>query len=192
MRIRYLIGIDEAGRGPLAGPVSVAAVLIPAAFNEFFFQGIRDSKKLSPKMRDLWYAKLLKREGGLLWSASFSSHRIIDRKGITKAVSQALERCLSAFPVDPGECRVFLDAGLRAPQAFVRQESIIRGDEQVPLIAAASIIAKVRRDRHMTALARRFPQYGFEVHKGYGTRAHQEALREHGLSEIHRTTFCKV
>lgn len=190
MRTRYLIGIDEAGRGPLAGPVSVAAVIIPVNFNTFFFEGIRDSKKLTERDRERWYAKLVRQEGGLRWSASFASHAIIDRRGITKAVAGALRRCLAQFPVEPDHVRVFLDAGLKAPPEFIHQESIIRGDEQVPLIAAASIIAKVRRDRRMTALAQKFPHYGFDIHKGYGTRAHQAAIQQFGLSEIHRTTFC--
>ncbi len=192
MRHRFLIGIDEAGRGPLAGPVSLAAVMVPADFNLFFFRGIKDSKQLNERERETWYEKILHFGGGLEWSASFSSHSIIDRKGITKAVYQALSRTLRMLPVDPEECRVLMDGGLKAPPEFIYQETLIRGDETVALIAAASIIAKVKRDRHMKSLARKFPQYGFDVHKGYGTDNHRQAIQSFGLSEIHRTTFCHL
>ena len=193
-RVRYIIGIDEAGRGPLAGPVSVAALMVPRNFDMEFFKDIRDSKRLSAQGREEWYAKIRQaaKDHVLFVAASFVGHATIDDRGIVSAVFIATSRVLSRLPASPHHCRVLLDGGMRAPQAFLYQETIIGGDEQEPLIAAASIVAKVRRDRRMKRLAELFPQYGFEAHNGYGTAKHQRAIRRYGLCDIHRTTFCRV
>lgn len=189
---RLLIGIDEAGRGPLAGPVSVGAVLLLPHFDRGALAGIKDSKKLSQQAREEWYGKmrLWQKEGSLRFAVAYSSAERIDRLGIVWAVSSALRRALLALEADPPKSLVLLDGGLRAPHAYVRQETIIRGDASEPVIALASIAAKVRRDRLMKRLARAYPAYGFEVHKGYGTKRHKDAIARFGLCAMHRRSFC--
>lgn len=189
---RYLVGIDEAGRGPLAGPVAVGVVVVPDRFNFLLLQGIRDSKQMKELGREIWYEKLrvLEVEHGLRHRVQFSSARYIDTHGIVPAVRDAIARALRALEVRPEESHIILDGALRAPRRFLYQKTIIGGDESEPLIALASIAAKVRRDRLMRQLALRYPEYGFEVHKGYGTKKHREALVQYGLSDIHRRSFC--
>jgi len=192
-KIGYLIGVDEAGRGPLVGPVSVAAVAVraTAAKTNKIFRGVRDSKKLSEKQREEWFKKLkdFEKTGVLKTASSFSGAKTIDEKGITAAVRRAVARVLKKLEIDSRKCQVLLDGSLRAPAYFENQETIIRGDDRIPIIAAASIIAKVSRDRRMKRYAKKFPGYGFEVHKGYGTKAHYAAIKKLGPSEIHRKSF---
>lgn len=196
MKISYVIGIDEVGRGPLAGPVTLCACAIPAARLKTFFTGefknIKDSKKLTPAVREFFFEKVKgkSKEGSVLYSVSHVSAPIIDRIGISKAVARALKRCLIKLKLGAADCRVLLDGSLKAPAIFSNQKTIIRGDATVPIISLASVIAKVTRDRKMTRLAKQFPQYGFEIHKGYGTRLHQKAIKKHGLSSLHRRSFC--
>jgi ribonuclease HII len=189
----FLIGIDEAGRGPLAGPVAVGAVVVPTGFDWSQVAGAKDSKQMTPKSRDALYKKMcvLRKEGKLDFAVAFSSAAVIDRRGIVPAVQSALDRALSKIPkASPLGCRVLLDGGLHAPKEFTDQKTIIRGDQSEPAISLASIAAKVMRDRLMVRMARKFPAYGFEIHKGYGTLAHRGAIRKEGLCEFHRTTFC--
>ena len=205
-KLKYLIGVDEAGRGPLAGPITVAALAVKLKTNPSsraklatgqgnlklkIFKGIRDSKKFSEKQREEWFARLkkLKNEGVIDYAVSFSGAKIIDEKGIVVAVRRALARAIRRINVHPNSCQILLDGTLYAPPKYKNQKTIIRGDDNVPIIAAASIIAKVRRDRRMKRLAKKFPKYGFEIHKGYGTRAHYRALKKLGPSEIHRRSF---
>ena len=192
--IKYLIGIDEAGRGPLAGPVSLAVVVWEARRDrelKQLFAGVKDCKQLSEKQREEWGVKLKKaeREGLIKIAASFASNAVIDERGIAPAIRLALARALRRLALSPAECRVLLDGSLRAPRQYPQQETLIKGDEREPIIALASIVAKVRRDRLMTRLARQYPGYGFELHKGYGTRAHYAAIKKFGRSPIHRRTF---
>ncbi|MEK7585000.1 MAG: ribonuclease HII [Patescibacteria group bacterium] len=186
---RYLVGIDEAGRGPLAGPVAVAVVVTKWKLN----LKVRDSKKLSEKKREEWFRwlKEQKKKGRLDFVVSLVGEKIIDEQGIVPAVRTGIRRCLKRLNLDPKSCRILLDGSLSAPKIYEDQETIIRGDETVPIIALASIAAKVKRDRRLTRLAKKHPKYGFEVHKGYGTRAHYAALRRHGLSPLHRRSFLK-
>jgi ribonuclease HII len=190
--VRYVIGIDEAGRGPLAGPVAVGAVVVPEDFDFSVVKGVRDSKKLTPRAREQWYRKLrgLRRDGSLDFAVSFSSAEIIDRRGVTPAIQSALARCLKKLNAAPRHSMVLLDGSLYAPEEFTMQKTIIGGDDTKPLIAMAAIVAKVRRDRLMKRAAKRYPMYDFEVHKGYGTSAHLKAIRKIGFCELHRTTFC--
>lgn len=190
---RYIVGIDEAGRGPLAGPVTVGFMACPAALAPKIFADIRDSKKLSAKRREEWFSRF-KNTPLLCFGAASVSHTVIDKKGISAAIRLALVRCLSSlsfrYKLQATSYTLFLDGGLHAPPEF-RQKTVIKGDEKVPIIAAASIVAKVRRDRMMVRLAKKFPHYGFEIHKGYGTRFHCEQIKTNGLSSIHRKTFCR-
>jgi ribonuclease HII len=191
---KFLIGIDEAGRGPLAGPVAVGVVVVPQRFDFDLLVGVRDSKQMSELGREIWYEKLhiLEETAGLRWRVEFSSATFIDTYGIVPAVKRAIARALRALEVGESDAHILLDGSLKAPRRFVSQETIIRGDQSEPIISLASVAAKVRRDRLMKRVALQYPDYGFEVHKGYGTQAHREALTKFGLSDIHRKTFCKL
>lgn len=188
---RFIVGIDEVGRGPLAGPVAVGAVALTPLLQRKF-RAIKESKQLSPAQREVWNAKILAAVNDeLRISVAMVSAKEIDRIGIAPAIKKALAKALSSLALDPKECTVLLDGGLTAPPEYTHQETIIRGDASETTIAMASVIAKVKRDAHMVRLASKYPNYNFAQHKGYGTKAHIEALFCHGLSEIHRKSFCR-
>lgn len=187
----YIVGVDEAGRGPLAGPVAVGVVKVKEGYELLeAFPGLNDSKKLSEKKREALFVKLQEemKAGNVQAIVCLSSEKIIDEKGIAFAVRSALARGVRKLMPDPEEGKVFLDGSLKAPPEY-SQETIIGGDATVPTIMLASVAAKVTRDRLMKKLALEHPLYGFDIHKGYGTAAHIAAIREHGLCEIHRATF---
>lgn len=188
----HIVGVDEVGRGPLAGPVTVAAVkvsVVNMAAAKKLLSGIRDSKQLTEQHREKWY-RVVTSTPLIAYALTYVSAPVIDRDGITGAVRRALTRSLDKLTLDPERAHILLDGGLVAPSQFTSQETIVRGDAQEPLIAAASIIAKVHRDARMVRYARAYPQYGFERHKGYGTEVHRNAILEHGLSPLHRKSFC--
>jgi ribonuclease HII len=190
---KFLIGIDEAGRGPLAGPVAVGAVIVPVDFDWSLVVGAKDSKQMTPRSRDDLYTNMcaLRREGKLDFAVAFSSAVAIDTRGVVPAVQSALNRALAKIArIKASYYTVLLDGGLHAPPEFEVQRTIIRGDESEPVISLASIAAKVLRDRRMKNLARLYPAYGFDVHKGYGTAAHRHIIAQIGLCELHRATFC--
>lgn len=192
-----MVGIDEVGRGPLAGPVAVAAVRFQTdqlrRLGRRLLAGIRDSKRLTEEARETWFARFsaARADGLCEYAVSFVTSARIDRVGIAPAVRAALARSLSKLNPDPERTLVLLDGGLRAPVQFLYQKTIVRGDATEPLIAAASIVAKVLRDRRMVRYARQFPLYGFERHKGYGTHMHVSALQQHGPCTLHRKSFCR-
>ncbi|MFZ1075184.1 MAG: ribonuclease HII [Minisyncoccia bacterium] len=204
--MRFLLGVDEAGRGPLAGPVSVGVVAVPEGFDVAKeFPGVADSKKLSEKKREEIFERLLAMSGagdpgttsslrsggygaGPRFSVQFESAGTIDQEGIAIAVRRAVSRGVNELAPDAALVHIQLDGALRAPLEY-SQETIINGDELVPVISLASIAAKVSRDRLMTELASKYPLYGFEKHKGYGTKVHYEMLEKYGLCDIHRRTF---
>jgi len=189
--MRFLLGVDEAGRGPLAGPVAVGVVAVPEGFDVALeFPGVADSKKLSEKNREKIFEMLETRAalGDTRFVVEFESADTIDEEGIAVAVRRALSRGVNALAPDAAQVRIQLDGALRAPPEY-SQETIINGDELIPLISLASIAAKVTRDRLMHVLAKEYPQYGFEKHKGYGTKAHYEMLEKYGLCVIHRRSF---
>lgn len=186
-----MLGIDEAGRGPLAGPVSVGVVAVPEGFDVAIeFPGVADSKKLSEKRRESLFEMLETRAalGDVRFIVEFESAETIDTDGIVPAVRRALNRGVNSLAPDAALVHIQLDGALRAPIEY-SQETIINGDDLIPIISLASIAAKVLRDRLMVEFAVVHPQYGFEKHKGYGTRAHYDALRTHGLCVIHRRSF---
>lgn len=189
---RLLIGIDEAGRGPLAGPVAVGVVAVSQGYNiKKKFPGVADSKKLSPKKREALFVLLeaAAKRGEVSFVVEFSSASYIDNKGITLAVTKALVRGLSKIaPTHASVAKVLLDGSLKAPKEYM-QETIIRGDATEPIISLASIAAKVVRDRHMVKLAKKFPRYSFDVHKGYGTAVHRRAIEQFGRCPEHRKSF---
>lgn len=195
--IEYIVGIDEVGRGPVAGPVTLAGVMIKKDFyineSNAFFDSIKDSKKLSEKKREEWVslAEEQKDLKNISYSLAAIGPSVIDKIGITKSIRRALRAVLEKLDLDPVKTHILLDGGLYVPDTFIHQETIIKGDEKEPLIALASIVAKVTRDREMIMNGSIFPHYGFEKHKGYGTKAHYAAIERHGLCAIHRKSFLK-
>ena len=186
---KFIVGIDEAGRGPLAGPVCVGAVGTKLKNKDEklkILEGIKDSKKLSAKKREEWF-KVLRENPEFECHHIFVSNEAIDKFGIRKAVIFGAEKVLEKFSRQPDF--VLLDGSLYAPGKY-NQETIIKGDEKIPLIAAGSIVAKVSRDRVMINMHQKYPEYCFNEHKGYGTKKHFEKIIKHGFCEIHRKTFC--
>ena len=178
-----ICGVDEAGRGPLAGPVCAAAVILPKGLE---IPGLTDSKKLTDKKRRELFPVI--KEQAIAYGIGLASHDEIDEINILQATYLAMERALAQLTVKPD---IALIDGNRAKDFGLPVRTVVKGDSLSMNIAAASILAKVTRDDLMLELAEKYPQYGFEVHKGYGTKAHYEALRAHDASEIHRKTFLK-
>jgi ribonuclease HII len=182
-----IAGVDEAGRGPLAGPVSAAAVILP---DDFDHPILNDSKQLSEVRREVLYEEIVSGEMGVVaWCSAMASVEEIETVNILQATHLAMGRAVDGLAVKPDI--VLIDG--RPVKNFAHSHlGIIKGDSKSLSIAAASIIAKVERDRLMVAYAEEFPQYGFEKHKGYGTKQHLEALEKHGPCPIHRKTFGPV
>ena len=192
----YLVGIDEVGRGPLAGPVTVCAFCVPKANMrevQVALDGITDSKKLSAQRRERYVDTIntLVKEGKCRYKTASVGAQLIDAKGITYAIKLALKRALLGLQLPPEETYVYLDGGLQAPADYPHQETIIKGDIHNKCIATASVIAKVKRDAAMTRYAKKYPEYLFDVHKGYGTAHHRQMIREHGPCNIHRKLWIK-
>ena len=180
-----IAGIDEAGRGPLAGPVAAAAVILP---KNFTCQGLDDSKKISPRKREQLY-ECLTSDPEIVWAVATADHEEIDRLNILRATHLAMWRAVEALSILPDYCLI---DGLAVKNFPLPHDGIIKGDGKSLSIAAASIIAKVTRDRIMSEIDREFPQFGFAKHQGYGTKAHLEALRIHGPCCYHRRSFQPV
>ena len=237
--MKYEIGIDEVGRGPIAGPVAVGAFLFLDEKARRQFKSVKESKQLSEAKREEWFALIEehKKKGLLDFAVSFQGEKVIDSKGISFAIKKALKESLEKvcrnlrpshsngleFKGSRGhlglrgsqKCSagsnakltrlklpnfensndesvsVLLDGGLKAPLEFINQETIIKGDEKIQVIALASICAKVLRDRKMIKLGKKHRQYGFERHKGYGTKEHYMAIRKHGILGAHRRSFLR-
>ena len=181
--IRLICGVDEAGRGPLAGPVCAAAVILPANLD---IPGLDDSKKLSDKRRRELYPII--KEQAVAYSIAMVDHDQIDQINILQATLLAMEQAINGLDIKP---ELALVDGNREKDFGVPVKTVVHGDSLSASIAAASVLAKVTRDDHMLQMAQLYPQYGFEIHKGYGTKAHYAALTEHGPSPIHRMTFLK-
>ena len=179
--IGLICGVDEAGRGPLAGPVCAAAVILPP---EAELPGLNDSKKLSEKKREQLFPEIQRL--ALAWSVAFASVEEIEELNILGATMLAMNRAISGLSLKP---ELALIDGNRNQEIEVPSRCVVHGDARCASIAAASILAKVSRDRLMVELAREYPQYGFDRHKGYGTKAHYAALREYGPCPAHRPSF---
>ncbi len=197
MEYPYFIGVDEVGRGPVAGPVYVCALFISAEnlqtlLTEAGKLPLRDSKKLTENMRKKWFTKITEYadKGFLKYVVSKASAKEIDDKGIAVCIKASVKNSVIKIDADKETTKVFLDGGLSVGEHFI-EESVIKGDETIPAISLASIVAKVLRDQEMVELGIQYPEYQFEKHKGYGTKAHLDAISRHGLTEIHRTTFLK-
>lgn len=180
-----IAGIDEAGRGPLAGPVAAAAVILP---KNFICDGLDDSKKISPARREILYARITG-DPSIFWAVATADCEEIDRLNILRATHLAMQRAAEALNPIPEHCII---DGLPVKNFPIPHDGVVKGDGLSLSIAAASIIAKVTRDRIMHTLDQEFPQYGFARHQGYGTKAHLEALRIHGPCCHHRRTFQPV
>lgn len=181
--IKVICGVDEAGRGPLAGPVCAAAVILPPNAE---IPGLNDSKKLSDKKRRELYPII--KEQAIAYGIAFADHREIDEINILQATFLAMERAINQLSVKP---ELALIDGNRAKDFGVPLETVVHGDSLSASIAAASVLAKVTRDDYMLKMAEEYPGYDFEIHKGYGTKAHYEALTRLGPCPIHRMTFLK-
>ena len=198
-----IVGIDEVGRGPIAGPVAVCAFKLLITDYESLIKNaeaelgikLKDSKKLTKKQREKWfeYLKTLKQTGNCDFAVSMVSAEWIDKVGIVRAIQKALDASLSKLNTNDKllAAKVILDGGLKAPKEFTNQETVIKGDELHPVISCASIIAKVTRDTLMTTYAKEYPEYGYEKHSGYGTKAHYEAIKKYGMTPLHRKSFLK-
>lgn len=212
---KWQIGIDEAGRGPLAGPVSVGQVLVPANFDWDLIPGVGDSKQLSESRREVIFerAKVLQKEGKLQYIVEMVAAHKIDSVGISVCIKKSIATGLNKLRKNPprtvlginekslilprrclgeNEVLIKLDGSLKAPVEYVHQKTIIKGDSKEKVIGLASIMAKVTRDRYMVKIAKEpeFAVYDFARHKGYGTKIHREAITLHGLSTLHRVSYC--
>ena len=181
--IRIICGVDEAGRGPLAGPVCAAAVILPPNVE---IPGLNDSKKLSDKKRRELYPVI--KEQALAYGIAFADHNEIDEINILQATYLAMERAINQLAVRP---ELALIDGNRAKDFGIPVQTVVQGDSLSASIAAASVLAKVTRDDYMLKMAEEYPGYAFEIHKGYGTKAHYAALTDFGACPIHRKTFLK-
>lgn len=177
-------GVDEAGRGPLAGPVYAAAVILP---KNHIVEGVNDSKKLSEKKRELLFDRIINE--CVCWSVGTASEKEIDEINILQATFLAMKRAVDGLEIVP---QLALVDGNKAPSLNATDvETIVKGDAKSASIACASIIAKVLRDRYMLEMAKKYPQYQFEKHKGYGTKLHYEMIEKYGICDIHRKTFLR-
>lgn len=176
-----IAGVDEAGRGPLAGAVYAAAVILP---EDIFISGLDDSKKLTEKKRELLFDEI--REKAVSYSVAFATENEIDEMNILNATHLAMNRAVSALSVPADYCIV---DGNSVKNMTLPHETMIKGDAKCAAVAAASVLAKVSRDRYICELAEKYPEYGFEKHKGYGTKAHIEAILKYGVLPIHRRSF---
>lgn len=179
-----ICGVDEAGRGPLAGPVCAAAVILPT---DLEIEGLNDSKKLTEKKRDALYDIII--EKALAYGIAMVSEKVIDEINILQATFLAMKGAVEAMELTPDY--VLIDGNREPDLGQLPVKTIVKGDSRSANIAAASILAKVTRDRYMMEMDREYPQYGFAVHKGYGTKKHYEALTQHGHCPIHRLSFLK-
>ena len=180
---KIVCGIDEAGRGPLAGPVFAAAVILPENYSH---EILNDSKKLSEKKRDMVYDDIIR--DAVSWSVGIATEKEIDDINILNATFLAMKRAVEGLKIKPD--LAYID-GNREPKTGVREITIVKGDSKCMSVAAASIIAKVSRDRFMLGIDEKYPQYQFSKHKGYGTKLHYEMIEKFGVSEVHRKTFLK-
>jgi ribonuclease HII len=209
-----IVGIDEVGRGPIAGPVAVCAFVCKDDFfdSTLIDTPLRDSKKLSKIQRERWFEflKIEKEKGNCDFAVSMVSAEWIDKTGIIRSIKKALATSLDKIASSEfvnssrltlkgsdttqnlqiqTSLKILLDGGLKAPDEYINQETVIKGDELHPVISCASIIAKVARDNVMIKYSKEYKEYGFENHVGYGTKAHYKAIKDNGLTSIHRKTF---
>lgn len=186
--MKGIVGIDEAGRGPLAGPLAVGGVYAPEELDLLtLFPGLNDSKKLTERKREALFALL--ESSTVRFHVEMIPAQELDERGLTLAIADAVARTIEIL-MPQADGKVWLDGSLKAPSMYA-QETVIGGDGIVPAIMLASVAAKVLRDRHMETLEVQYPGYGFQKHKGYGTKTHYEAIRALGLTPEHRRRFLR-
>ena len=183
LNVGVVCGVDEAGRGPLAGPVCAAAVILPQGE---IIPGLNDSKKLTDKKRRELFPII--KEKALAYGIAFATEEEIDEHNILQATFLAMKRAIAQLD---GKADLALIDGNRETDFGIPSQTVVKGDSRSANIAAASVLAKVTRDVYMEELAEKYPQYGFEIHKGYGTKAHYAALTEHGMCDAHRRSFLR-
>lgn len=193
MKTKYIIGIDEVGRGPIAGPVCVGVFCCDKKVLAKILKNapcvVTDSKKMTAKNREA-VVTFLKTVPNIFYSVGYASSTHIDKYGITKSIQAAMQKALAKIPGD--FCDTYLlDGGLILPLEYKKQQTVIKGDLSEPIISLASIVAKVDRDAYMINLSKKYLEYGFEKHKGYGTKDHYLAIRKHGPTPLHRRTFLR-
>lgn len=181
---KLVAGIDEAGRGPLCGPVVAAAVILK---DDEIIEGVNDSKKLSEKKREELYDVIISK--ALAYGIGISDVDTIEEINILNATKEAMKKAVDSLKIKPDF--VIIDGNQKVPQIEEKQETIVKGDSKSLSIACASIIAKVTRDRMLIEYDKKYPNYGFAKHKGYGTKQHIEAIQKYGITKIHRPSFCK-
>lgn len=179
----FVCGVDEAGRGPLCGPVVAAAVILP---KDEYIEGVNDSKKLTEKKREKLYDDIMKK--AVAASIGISDVDVIEKVNILNATKLAMKQAIEKLSIKPDY--VLID-GNQMIDINIKAETVVSGDAKSESIAAASIIAKVTRDRMLIEFDKKYPEYGFAKHKGYGTKSHIEAIQKYGLTDIHRSSFCK-
>lgn len=192
MKSSFIVGIDEVGRGPVAGPVAVCVCAIDTnRYRRAKWKGLTDSKKMTPKSRLSWYreAQSLQDQGVISYEVIFCPNTVIDKKGISFAIRYCIDLGIKKLSLDPADTSILLDGSLRAPVEFKNQKTIIKGDQKEKIISLASVIAKVTRDMLMVRLSKKYPEYNWSKNKGYGTREHYQAIKKYGLTPLHRKTF---
>jgi ribonuclease HII len=196
MKSKWIVGVDEVGRGPVAGPVSVCVCAISLDYYKKMSAnwrrtGLTDSKKMTAKNREAWYEKacILQKEGHICFAVISKSAKVIDTRGIQYAIRACIAEGFEKLSLDPKKTFVYLDGGLCAPEMYKNQTTIIKGDLTERSISLASVIAKVTRDAYMVKMAKKYPLYGFGAHKGYGTRAHYIAIAKKGIISLHRKSY---
>jgi ribonuclease HII len=182
----FIVGMDEVGRGSWAGPMIAGAVVLPKGFKN---SEVADSKKISPKKRELLFVEIVNQS--LAWSVGIVSHQEIDEIGIIQANKKAFERALEQIEKQLEPDFIYID-GVKIFEPFQPHEFVIKGDDKIISIACASIIAKVVRDKILTAYHKVYPEYNFHEHKGYGTAGHLKKIEDHGVSEVHRLSYRPV
>jgi ribonuclease HII len=195
---QWIIGIDEVGRGPLAGPVTVCAVAMSyTAYKKILLKnawaGVNDSKKMTPVTRKKSYlgAQLLSKRGDIHYVVTSRTAKQIDKKGIAACIRECIAANLRRLNLRNEDCTILLDGSLKAPAEYKKQKTIIRGDSSEKIISLASVIAKVERDHYMIALSKKHPAFSWHQNKGYGTKAHIAAIKKEGLTLFHRKSFLK-
>lgn len=195
---KFIIGVDEVGRGPLAGPVAVGVFVINHKHQtriKKIFSDARDSKKLTPQKREEIFnrIKIMKEDHIVRYIVLYESNKFIDKHGISKAIKSCIDKSFRKLSrelnLNAKNTEIFLDGGLKAPKEFFNQKTIIKGDDKILAISLASIVAKVSRDTLMVKLHKKFPNYDFHIHKGYGTKKHLGLIKKFGLSPYHRKSW---
>lgn len=192
MKKTWIIGIDEVGRGPLAGPVYVCGcAMTESDYKKMKRQGLNDSKKMTEGSREKWsqYAIDLKNKNKLRFVVESQSAKSIDKIGINNAISRCITKIMQKLDIDAKDCKVLLDGGLKAPSRYLKQQTIIKGDQTKKIISLASVIAKVSRDALMVKLNKKYRGYSWDMNKGYGTKAHREAIISIGITPEHRISY---